>query len=151
MNLIIFGPPGAGKGTQSSFIVKKYNLYQISTGQILRDEIKNSTELGNKISSIINSGTLVSENMCRFLLRQKRLQRFARQALKLCNDDFTPNIIIDILAANVSAALICVMANFEKKYKGSIWTDICTLSKIRIPQIYIPSLKYCTPSWSFKS
>ena len=68
MNLIIFGPPGAGKGTQSSFIVKKYNLYQISTGQILRDEIKNSTELGNKISSIINSGTLVSDDIVKKLV-----------------------------------------------------------------------------------
>ena len=61
MNLIIFGPPGAGKGTQSNFIVKKYKLFQLSTGEILRDEIKNKTELGIKISSIMNSGTLVSD------------------------------------------------------------------------------------------
>ena len=40
MNLIIFGPPGAGKGTQSNFIVKKFNLFQLSTGEILRDQIK---------------------------------------------------------------------------------------------------------------
>ena len=49
MNLIIFGPPGAGKGTQSSFISKKYNLYQLSTGEILREQIKRKTELGIKI------------------------------------------------------------------------------------------------------
>ena len=61
MNLIIFGPPGAAKGTQSNFIVKKYKLFQLSTGEILRDEIKNKTELGIKISSIMNSGTLVSD------------------------------------------------------------------------------------------
>ena len=59
MNIVIFGPPGAGKGTQSKFIVKKYNLYQLSTGDLLRDEIKNKSELGTKISSIINSGGLV--------------------------------------------------------------------------------------------
>ena len=53
MNLVIFGPPGAGKGTQSKYIVKKYNLYQLSTGELLRNEIKNKTELGLKISSII--------------------------------------------------------------------------------------------------
>ena len=41
MNLVIFGPPGAGKGTQSSFIVNKYNLYQLSTGELLRGEIRN--------------------------------------------------------------------------------------------------------------
>ena len=40
MNLIIFGPPGAGKGTQSNFIAKKFNLFQLSTGDILRDQIK---------------------------------------------------------------------------------------------------------------
>ena len=53
MNIIIFGPPGAGKGTQSKFIVNKYNLHQLSTGDLLREEIKNKTELGSKISSII--------------------------------------------------------------------------------------------------
>ena len=46
MNIIIFGPPGAGKGTQAKFIVNKYNLYQLSTGELLREEIKNKTELG---------------------------------------------------------------------------------------------------------
>ena len=68
MNLIIFGPPGAGKGTQADFIVKKYNLFQLSTGEVLRNEIKNSTELGNEISSIINSGTLVSDDVVKKLV-----------------------------------------------------------------------------------
>ena len=63
MNIVIFGPPGAGKGTQSNLIVKKFNLYQLSTGELLRDEIKNKTELGLQISSIINSGNLVSDNI----------------------------------------------------------------------------------------
>jgi len=63
MNLVIFGPPGAGKGTQSKFIVNEFNLYQLSTGDLLRNEIKNKTELGLKISSIINSGELVSDEI----------------------------------------------------------------------------------------
>ncbi len=50
MNIVIFGPPGAGKGTQSKFIVNKFNLYQLSTGDLLRNEIKNKTQLGSKIS-----------------------------------------------------------------------------------------------------
>ena len=61
MNLVIFGPPGAGKGTQSGYIVAKYNLFQLSTGELLRNEIKNQTKLGQEISSIINSGNLVSD------------------------------------------------------------------------------------------
>ena len=63
MNIVIFGPPGAGKGTQSNIIVKKYNLHQLSTGQLLRNEIKNSSKLGQQISSIINSGDLVSDSI----------------------------------------------------------------------------------------
>ena len=54
MNLVIFGPPGAGKGTQSKFIVKKYNLFQLSTGELLRKEIINKTQLGSDISSLIS-------------------------------------------------------------------------------------------------
>ena len=68
MNLIIFGPPGAGKGTQADFIVNKFNLYQLSTGEVLRNEIKNKTELGKEISSIINSGSLVSDNIVKKLV-----------------------------------------------------------------------------------
>ena len=63
MNIVIFGPPGAGKGTQSNLIVKKFNLYQLSTGELLRKEIKHGTELGKRISSIINSGNLVSDKI----------------------------------------------------------------------------------------
>ena len=63
MNIVIFGPPGAGKGTQSNLIVKKFNLHQLSTGELLRNEIKNKSKLGNEISSIINSGNLVSDEV----------------------------------------------------------------------------------------
>ena len=70
MNIVIFGPPGAGKGTQSDFIVKKYNLYQLSTGELLRQEIKNKTELGLNISSIMNSGQLVSDDIVSNLIEK---------------------------------------------------------------------------------
>ena len=61
MNLVIFGPPGAGKGTQSKYIVEKFNMFQLSTGEFLRKEISDNTKLGKKISSVINSGELVSD------------------------------------------------------------------------------------------
>ena len=70
MNIVIFGPPGAGKGTQSNFIVKKFNLYQLSTGELLRKEIKDKTNLGIKISSIMNSGQLVSDQIVSDLIEK---------------------------------------------------------------------------------
>ena len=63
MNIVIFGPPGAGKGTQSKYIVNNFKLYQLSTGDLLRSEIKNKTKLGLESSSIINSGELVSDKI----------------------------------------------------------------------------------------
>ena len=70
MNIVIFGPPGAGKGTQSSLIVKKFKLFQLSTGELLRKEIKNNTSLGKKISLIINKGNLVSDEIVGSLIEK---------------------------------------------------------------------------------
>ena len=70
MNIVIFGPPGAGKGTQSNLIVQKFKLHQLSTGELLREEIKNKTELGKKISKIINSGNLVSDETVGNLIKK---------------------------------------------------------------------------------
>ena len=84
MNIVIFGPPGAGKGTQSKFIVNKFNLYQLSTGDLLRNEIRNKTELGSKISSIMNSGELVSDKIVGDLI-----EKFVSQ------DEYKNKIIFD--------------------------------------------------------
>ena len=70
MNLIIFGPPGAGKGTQSNNIISNFNLKQVSTGDLLRSEIKNQTDLGKKIESIINNGELVSDDVVNALIKK---------------------------------------------------------------------------------
>ena len=70
MNLILLGPPGAGKGTQAQFIAKKFNLYQLSTGELLRNEIKNKTETGKKIEQIIAQGDFVVDNIVNKLLKK---------------------------------------------------------------------------------
>ncbi len=70
MNLIIFGPPGAGKGTQSNNIINNFDLKQVSTGDLLRSEIKIRTDLGRKIESIINNGELVSDDVVNTLIRK---------------------------------------------------------------------------------
>jgi len=63
LNIALFGPPGAGKGTQAKFLIDKFNLYHISTGDILRKEMANKTELGLKAKDIIVGGGLVSDEI----------------------------------------------------------------------------------------
>jgi adenylate kinase len=63
LNIALFGPPGAGKGTQSEFLIKEYNLFYLSTGELLRKEIKNKTKLGLDAQNIIASGGLVSDEI----------------------------------------------------------------------------------------
>ena len=68
MNIILFGAPGAGKGTQADNILKNFNLHKVSTGDLLRNEIKNNTKLSNKIKSIIENGSLVSDDIINSLI-----------------------------------------------------------------------------------
>ena len=69
MNVIIFGPPGAGKGTQSQNIVKKFKLFQISTGDLLRSEIKNKTSIGKEIEEIISKGDFATDDIVNKLIK----------------------------------------------------------------------------------
>ena len=70
MNVVIFGPPGAGKGTQSNNIVKKYNLYQVSTGDLLRNEVKNQTDVGKVIENIISKGDFATDEIVNDLIKK---------------------------------------------------------------------------------
>jgi len=69
VNIILFGPPGAGKGTQAKYLVKKLDGFQISTGDILRDEIKKDSEIGKKIINDMNYGKFVSDEIVNELIK----------------------------------------------------------------------------------
>ena len=70
MNIILFGPPGAGKGTQAKYLVEKLNNFQISTGNMLREEIQNNSEIGKKITNDMNDGKFISDEIVNKLIEK---------------------------------------------------------------------------------
>ena len=136
MNIILFGPPGAGKGTQAQFIVKKHNYFQLSTGNLLRDQVKLKTELGSEIEELISKGKFASDKTVNTLLRQcitnlkyrdriifDGYPRNVEQAknLELILGDFN-QIIGHIIFLNVSRDII------EKRIMGRMTCDKCNMT-----------------------
>ena len=106
MNIILFGPPGAGKGTQAQLIVKKHNYFQLSTGVLLRSETKKNTDLGNEIESIISKGNFVSDEIVNKLLKNTIL-----------NLKFRDRIIFDGYPRSIDQAknLDLILSEFDQK------------------------------------
>ncbi len=71
INVVLFGPPGSGKGTQAKFLEEKFNLKQLSTGDMFRYNIKNETDLGKLAQSFINKGLLVPDEVTTDMLREE--------------------------------------------------------------------------------
>ena len=93
MNIIIFGPPGAGKGTQSSFLVEKKKMYQLSTGDLLRAELRSKSKLSEKLKKIMDSGKLVSDDLINDLIEKK-----------ISEPSIKNNIIFDGFPRNIKQA-----------------------------------------------
>ena len=115
MNLILFGPPGAGKGTQAQFIVKNYNYFQLSTGDLLRHEIKNKTQLGDKINTIISKGDFVSDEIVNVLLKKS-----------ITNLKFRDRIIFDGYPRNILQVqnLNKILQEFKQKIEVIIFLNV---------------------------
>ena len=136
MNIILFGPPGAGKGTQAQSIVKKHNYFQLSTGDLLRNEIKKKTDLGKEIESIISKGNFASDEIVNKLLKNTILNlkfrdriifdgypRSIEQAknLDLILNEFDQKIDLII-------SLVVPRKIIEKRIIGRVTCDKCNLT-----------------------
>ena len=115
MNIILFGPPGAGKGTQAQFIVKKYNYFQLSTGDLLRNEIKRKTTLGKNIELLIEKGSFVSDETINILLRHS-----------ITNLKFRDRIIFDGYPRNIKQVkkLDEILTEFDQKIGKIIFLNV---------------------------
>ena len=115
MNIILFGPPGAGKGTQAQFIVKKHNYFQLSTGNLLREEIKLKTSLGEEVEKLISNGKFASDETVNTLLRKS-----------ITNLKFRDRIIFDGYPRNVEQAknLELILSEFDQTIGHIIFLNV---------------------------
>ncbi|MBD5187109.1 MAG: adenylate kinase [Bacteroidales bacterium] len=91
LNLVLFGAPGSGKGTQSARLIDQYGLYHISTGELLRDHIARGTELGKTADSFISKGNLIPDQLMIDILDDE-LERNAKDAKGVIFDGFPRTI-----------------------------------------------------------
>jgi len=146
VNIILFGPPGAGKGTQADNIVKNFNLHKVSTGDLLREEINKRTSLGEKIKSKIDKGFLVSDDLIENLIVQVLSnEKFYN---KLVFDGYPRNINqatnLDILLKKYKQKISCVFCLQVDKdivVKRILGRQTCTKCGLIFNQYYKPSTK----------
>lgn len=112
LNVALFGPPGAGKGTQSALLIEKYKLTYISTGDLLRNEISEGTELGKKASDIIDRGQLVSDEMIVELIEKRIMMSAANNGILF--DGFPRTLvqayILEGLLLKLNTSLACMLS-----------------------------------------
>ena len=144
MNIILFGPPGAGKGTQAAKIVKNFNLYKISTGSLLREEIKNNTDLGNKIKSMMDQGSLISDNIINNLIIKVLSNK--KSYNRLIFDGYPRNMeqvkYLDNQIKKYKQKISCVLSlNVDKEsvIKRILGRQICTNCGLIFNRYYHPA------------
>lgn len=114
-NIVFIAPPAAGKGTQATILKDKFNIAHISTGDLLREEIKKGTELGNSLSEQMKTGKLISDEIVTDLLKKRLLE-----------PDTNNGYILDGYPRNISQAktLECILDEINKPISHVIYLDI---------------------------
>ena len=143
MNIILFGPPGAGKGTQADNIVKNFNLHKVSTGDLLREEIERKTDLGIKIKSEIDQGLLVSDDIISDLIVKILSNKKSKDGLIF--DGYPRNLnqakSFDILIKKHNQRISCVLnLNVDKEtvIKRILGRIICTKCGLTFNKYFNP-------------
>ena len=160
MNLILFGPPGAGKGTQAKFLIDKFNIPQISTGDMLREEVSSNSDLGKAAKSIMIKGDLVSDEIIMSMIEKRIAKtdckngfildgfpRTLKQAEDLDNILKNMNLIINkVIEINVDESLlikrIINRASESKNLRDDDSSDILKNRIIIYKKDTLPVLKY---------
>ena len=146
MNIILFGPPGAGKGTQSNNLVKDFNLYKISTGDLLRKEVKKETALGIKIKSMLDQGMLVSDDLINGLIETilSNKGNFNRLVFDGYPRNFNQVKHLDILIKKYNQKISCVLSlkvDQDIVIKRIIGRQVCSKCGLTFNEFFNPSTK----------
>jgi len=158
VNIILFGPPGAGKGTQSDIISKNFNLKKISTGDLLRDEIKKNTKIGHKIKVIIDAGKLASDEIINSLITEILENKIFYN--RLIFDGYPRNLSqaknLTLLLEKHNQTISCVLSlnvNKDLIIKRILGRQICSNCGSIFNEYFNPPIKEkhkCDPTYLIK-
>ena len=146
MNIVLFGPPGAGKGTQAVNLVKEFNFFKVSTGDLLRTEIKKKSSLGTRIKSIIEQGLLVSDDIIYDLI--ENILSDNNYFNRIIFDGYPRNLNqakhLDVLIKKYNQIILCVFSfkvDQDVVIKRIVGRQVCSNCGLTFNKLFNPATK----------